>query len=130
MLRNRLIAIVLVSIFGLLVYLVFNGTYGDERSDRALIKEDLSPARVDRVRLEAQELNEVPSGDPRVRNFVDAEGRRAKMIRSDEAGHPIVEIDYRNGEELKIERQFTSEGQLVRERRFRNDVPLGEETLR
>ena len=75
-------------------------------------------------------LKEIPSGDPRVRSFVDAEGRQAKMIRSDEKGRPIVEIDYKDGQELKVERLFSEEGKLLRVRHLRNDSLIKEETLR
>ena len=122
------------ALIGLSVFLISKGFKVNEplylTSDGVVVKHHSSPRRVERSEVKQAPLTEVPSGDPRIRNFVDAKGRRAKMIRSDEAGRPVLEIDYRNGEELKMERLFAQDGKLVRERRFRNDRLMGEETFR
>jgi hypothetical protein len=69
-------------------------------------------------------LKEISSGDPLVRKFVDAKGELAKLIRTNEAGLTLLETEYKDGQQLTLEKIYADDGRLLRERKLRNGVLL------
>ncbi len=72
---------------------------------------------------------EIPTGEPGLRRFVDAQDNAVRITREDEYGNTLLETTYLEGQEMTVERVYSNRA-IVRERRLLNGTVIDEKTFR
>jgi hypothetical protein len=64
---------------------------------------------------------EIPTGDARLKKFVDNQGNLTREVRQDLQGNPVSETTYADGKKTTVQKFFSTDGTLLRVRKYEND---------